>query len=257
MIPSVGTYTGPGDIVTFDAWWGLRGYTATYAGGGALAKALDLNTTADDDLVTVLLNSNGTLNTSGLPDLGTHKISKLYDQTGGGLHLVQATHANRPTLNTTGTYSIIFVAASASLTIGSGLSGALPWSYSTVASVPITANSGSIMWDGNGDHQFEFNADASVILRDGGTSMASAAASITANTDYSLHALFNGASSSLIIDATTPVTGTLTGARAAGTLMGPAVTTRPCSVLELGARNSDISSFFGALNTNQHAFWGY
>jgi hypothetical protein len=80
-----------------DVWWGLRGYNASYAAPGT-NPAIDIVKTSDGTSQgTINILSDGTLDVATITALGFGvSISKWYDQTGGGRHLLQATLANMP-----------------------------------------------------------------------------------------------------------------------------------------------------------------
>lgn len=93
------TYVGPGDIMSGAyAWWGLRAYNAATAG----TPAIDLVDQAGANQVTISTKTDGTLNNAAITawilanSVTAPKVKKLYDQTGNGRHLTQATLANMP-----------------------------------------------------------------------------------------------------------------------------------------------------------------
>lgn len=93
-------YTGPGDLKTFTGWWGLRAYSAATAGN----NCADIAATSSGAVTTVKTLANGNFDVaSANAALGGNAgfISKLYDQTGNGHDVTQATAANKPkiTLN--------------------------------------------------------------------------------------------------------------------------------------------------------------
>ena len=136
------TYTGPGDIMSFTAWRGLRAYSgATASPSTKAATVFDVNDTLSIDL---FLKTDGTLNTSGLNGAHTFKITDLYDQTGGGLHLINhLADATTPVflLNTLGGKPVIKTVASNSyLKNATGFGTvAQPWSISIVFQIITTA----------------------------------------------------------------------------------------------------------------------
>lgn len=91
------SYTGPGDLKTFAGWWGLRAYSAATAGN----NCADICTTAGGSTTTIKTLANGNFDVaSASAALGGNSgfIAKLYDQTGGGNDLVQATGTNQPAI---------------------------------------------------------------------------------------------------------------------------------------------------------------
>jgi hypothetical protein len=94
------TYSGPGDIVSgATGWWGLRGYSAASA-ATAQPAALILRA-SDSTTATINILSNGTFDTATAATFcasTTCSVKTLYDQTGNGYNLTQATAANQPAL---------------------------------------------------------------------------------------------------------------------------------------------------------------
>lgn len=120
--PSAASYVGPGDIVAtgWYLWGGVRAFNAAYATGSN--PALDIVDQAGANPLTANILASGFLDATSISawvaahSVTTILVSKLYDQTGNGRHLTQATNANRPSLNLTGGPSsgpaIAFVSAS-------------------------------------------------------------------------------------------------------------------------------------------------
>lgn len=94
-------YTGPGNVVAFDAWWGLRAYSAAYA--TSLGPAIDivsavpntdadtLNVSADGTLNTAVLVNSGTSLATWIAAHGTPLVIKAYDQSGNGKDFINTT----------------------------------------------------------------------------------------------------------------------------------------------------------------------
>lgn len=100
-------YTGPGDLGlgTAVAWWGLRAYSAAKAGtkavqlrrsGGSSPGTLDFNTLANGslDLASIISWYNADSSTQ-------MTVATLYDQTGNGIDLTQASTSVQPLFGTT------------------------------------------------------------------------------------------------------------------------------------------------------------
>ena len=135
------SYVGPGDISpSAAAWFGLRAYNAAYATGlNPAADICDAATGATCTTINIL--SNGNFDTATAQTFCTAHtscvVSKLYDQTGNGNNLTQATNADRPTLTFNCTNSLPCLTFSgvtaAQLGIAASPSIAVPWSVSAVA----------------------------------------------------------------------------------------------------------------------------
>lgn len=81
-------YVGPGDIKTFAAWWGLRAYSAAACG----TACADIQPSVGGTITAINSLANGDFDSaSAATALGGNSgfITKLYDQTGGGKHMVQ------------------------------------------------------------------------------------------------------------------------------------------------------------------------
>ena len=94
--PPAAQYVGPGDVVSgAKAFWGVRAYTYASIGSSAIRLRRDSDN-AESDFVTL---SDGGLD---LASIATFKgaanlfVTKLYDQTGGGIHIVQSTAGSQP-----------------------------------------------------------------------------------------------------------------------------------------------------------------
>lgn len=105
VVPTV-TYSGPGDVkASASAWWGLRAYSAAKIGTSAvrLVRASD---STQQDFITL---NDGSLDVASITTFltsTTGKVVTLYDQTGGGMDMTQATDANRPTFTLSGLGSL-------------------------------------------------------------------------------------------------------------------------------------------------------
>lgn len=118
------TYTGPGDIIAFTFWHGLRAYSAAVAASGT-AKMMRIRNPTSGELCDVLVASNGGLgNTANCTGSGAGqsvssfcggadcRIATMYDQvaanacTSASCDLVQATSANQPTLSAADSYQV-------------------------------------------------------------------------------------------------------------------------------------------------------
>jgi len=105
-------YQGPGDVIAVPAgggWWGFRAYNHAYA--VAHSQIATIQRISDNTTCTVVSDNNGNLDLVGTPcsgativsfcNLTTCEVNKLFDQTGHGFDLTQATAANKPVLTFT------------------------------------------------------------------------------------------------------------------------------------------------------------
>lgn len=104
-----GRYIGPGDKVSYTAWWGLRGYSQAFAQPGT-GIAIRIVRDSDSTETDIVILSDGNLDVAAADSFcsaTTCKVRTIYDQTAGGAcsgscDLVQATAGNRPLLVLTG-----------------------------------------------------------------------------------------------------------------------------------------------------------
>lgn len=209
------TYTGPGDIVTLDHFWGLR--AASAAAAAAHVNAVRLRRTSDNAETDITVLSNGTIDAATIAShcaATTCFVAKWYDQIGsvicnGGVstcEMVQATAGNQPELITSCdglAYCIRFTAATAhclratkndnadaqpySMTAVTYRNGNQSASYGSIYTIGVLAASGSVY------HFFSGGATLTAGERQGAT--AGVTTAIANATWYSTQIRFNGASS--------------------------------------------------------------
>jgi hypothetical protein len=258
-----GGYVGPGDVQSGAVFWGgLRGYTAAYASPGT-NPAVDLVDQAGTNPITINILSNGNLDVASISTwVAAHSVTticvkQLYDQTGNGLHLSNATVATMPTivLNAFGSLpGLLFTRGNSSVLSRSGGFGA--------AAQPFTW---SMVYDRNSSGFTSFaahDAGASDVLAGGTTTStftinAGSNGSATA-ADSALHAIqsiFNGASSSIIVEgSSTGVSVGTTGMQGNNFALGLAFGQGHQGYInEFGFYPSNIGS---VLNSNQRTYWG-
>jgi len=282
-IVSGASYTGPGDVVAGAyAWWGLRAYTAAYAaatgniadlvavtGGGAVCT-LKAATDGTADIVGTYCSATTVPLACAAASGGSCKISKLYDQTGGGRDLVQATLATMPALifgPVTGLASNrpAMVFANAQFLGRTTAFG--------IAAQPLTMSVVSIRTSGTTDVGMLAGStgnDAEMILQ--GATVASIfagsptlTATTTNNAWHSFHGVFSGASSAVNVDGTNTTGTTGTGAinGAAGIWLGRDSFQASGSwwvgnINEAGIYTSALTpTNMTNLSSNQHSYWGY
>lgn len=263
-----GGYTGPGDVVGGAlAWYGLRAYNGVYASPGT-NPAVDLVDQAGANPITIAILSNGNLDVASIStwvtahSVTTIKVTKIYDQSGNAKHALQATLANMPALllNQIGSLPALRYTGGASsgqtLVTSGTVTQAQPFTIST-AYQRTSANSGN------------FNpvlcafSGATGIL--GNFNMFAGSSVGPTQTDNAFHAgqgMFNGASSSAYVDGV--LTSSLNpgaGGYSANTISlgGDNAGNRFLNgfILEAGLWGSDISANNAAMNSNQHAYWGF
>jgi hypothetical protein len=101
LLNSFIAYVGPGDVQQsgWQAFWGLRAFNLATCG----TSCADVRCVTAAKTVTVPSTSTGVFNWAYLQSQApndTYFVSKLYDQSGNGNHLVQATNSKQPQLFT-------------------------------------------------------------------------------------------------------------------------------------------------------------
>lgn len=214
-----GGYTGVGDIASgWLAWFGMRAYNAAYATGSH--AAMDIVDQAGANTLTVNILSTGALDVASISawvtahTVTTILVTKLYDQTGNGFHLTQATVGAMPTLLLaqtigSGSFPLMLLAnGQQMLSATAPTYGTTPSFSAVLNATPVggfttvfgtnTGNAGGI-WTTAASHVVELYS---------GTA---ATAPLTAGTWGAVQGMYNGASSSLYVN------GTSTGSLSPGT----------------------------------------
>jgi len=210
---AVSGYLGPADINgTAKAWWGSTGYNNAYIGSNVLIA----RRSSDNTTKTFTLQANGTINQADtFFDGSNYFVQQLYDQSGNGLNLVQATLANQPTLTLNGQNGIPVIGGNgttAFMATAGTLTQAQPLTHSIVARYVNNSAQGPVITPSGGAIQSSFNDAGS----HPNTHFASAGTiqRVTA-ADGAWHVLsdvFNGASSAINVDGPSDTTGINTGA---------------------------------------------
>lgn len=265
------TYTGPGDRASgWSIWGGLRAFSAAYAAPGT-NPAIDLVDQAGANPYTAKILSSGDLDMAGIAawvtanSVTTAKVTKLYDQTGGGNHMVQATLANMPDflLNQVGTKPglMFHTATSTALVSGSAITTLVqPYSVSLVGKTPgvsggvtfkifTSVGSFNAIFSGNSTNTWEaYNGPNPAFPATDGAA-------------HGVVVLFNGASSTAYCDTTlTNLTtlGTGSGSGSVGVGAGPAANFNlEGNVFEVGYNSTNLTSIQATLVADQKTYWGF
>jgi hypothetical protein len=263
MPQAAAAYAGPGNVVSgASAWWGLRGYSAAAVG----ANAVQLRRSSDNVVQTFTVQSNGGL---PLPAIIAFKgaanlfVATLYDQTGNGFDLVQATLTQQFAfiLNGLGSFPVVRASGAGSLRSAGSLTQAQPVSGSFVAKRTGNFTSFQDVFD-NGGTTPALQIGFGNMSNDSYMSTANNRTILDGATDNVMHAVnavFNGVSSVLSTDGATGTTGNagttgLTGRF--GSNVARAVLTGDFvegGFWPLGFTTTQVTN----LNTNQHAYWGF
>lgn len=271
------TFTGAGDVITSNsiAWWGLRAYSAATR-GNKLANVCDAGDAHCVDMLSDATTGNAVIPLSN-PNCASSActIKTIYDQTGNlscagsvACDLTQATATNRPTLTTSCLGSLVcasFTGSAQILTIAvfPGAHGQ-PISSSTIMRrTGSTAAYNTVMGTGasTGTLQVGYTSSANTIFFYAGNTIVNGTAS--EGSFHAVQALWNNASSVLYIDgssnaanlgSTTGIQDTVDGEYCFGDCANSPNGTQ---FVEGGWWSTDKSANFSALNSNQHAYWGF
>ncbi len=196
------SYTGPGDIVAFTAWYGLRAYSAAKCGTACCrvvrasdSTQIDINSAADGSLDAATLAT--------FLAATTGKFVTWYDQVGSN-DLTQGTDGNRPavTANAVNTsYGATFDGGSGTVLVtGSNFNLTQPYSFVATAKQPTPAGCGLLGID-DGSYAgvvVEFTAGPEIRIYAGSNFNAN----ITGGALYAFEFVVNGASSVISANGT-------------------------------------------------------
>lgn len=271
-----GGYVGLGDVqASWFSWGGLRAFSCATAGTKAAQLCLRSTPATCQDINTL---ANGNFDTASAATFCATPcdVATLYDKSGNGRDLTQATATERPQYTTSAIGSLPCMTLPAgtlpatpgrfletSVTVGNV---SVPFSFSTV--LKITGNDGTnpiILGDvGTGTTKQEvlYNGSTTTfLLQDNNTG--GFTATTGAAVFHAVNAVSNGASSNIAIDGSTTTgtngtTGMLNGDSLA--IGDPNASNRDLAaiVCEAGMTNTAISSGTAtSLNSNQHTYWGF
>jgi Alpha-L-arabinofuranosidase B, catalytic len=253
------SYVGPGDIVSgAAAFYGLRAYNAAYATGAN--KAINVRRVSDNTTMDILILANGNLDVATATTFlaaTTGYITEWYDQTGNGLHMVQATAGSQPQLVLGSPSQVLFSGSQYLLTTFANV----PQPYSVVSAVETTSASTNYLFGYNNSSEFGF--DSSQVFAYAGANVPEV--TFPLSVFEALQIVFNGASS------TFNIAGTITTMSATPGTIGISNTANETG---LGCGGGPTSPFIGdlgelavypaaltsgqqaSLHTNLSAYWG-
>jgi hypothetical protein len=258
---------GPGDIISFPFWYGLRGYSIAYATGSN--PAIDVVDQSGANSLTVNILASGDLDAASISawvsanSVTTILVSKLYDQVGSA-HLTQTTNSRRPSLVLAGYGAVtkpvmLFNHANNQDMVGtSGAALNQPWTYHGVFNRPVYVQTSS-QFHGN-FCGINFGNGASYVQLYAGAS--SGAAGATDNVWHSFMGIANGASGMITVDATDTTVNAGTTAfgtsLSLGTYNGSGGNSLNGYCGECGTISGATSSTNRtAIYSNQKTYWGY
>jgi hypothetical protein len=261
------SYVGPGDIVSgATAWFGLRAYSNATIGANAI-RIRRVSDNAEQNFVTL---ADGSLDVASIATFiaaTTGRVVTLYDQTGNGRHVTQATAGNQPQIILSGLGSLPvlrFTRSSTHRLIGSstyGATAAQPVTWSLVAkrtgntsSFQVAAGAGT-----TNSMAIGFPNSANQV---GGFAGSWQGASAADNSFHAVQMVYNGASSTIAVDGSeSTVSAGTNGLSSSHTLRvgddsfgsildGDFV---EAGVWQSGFNGTQRSN----MNSNQHSYWGF
>jgi hypothetical protein len=264
----IGTpYTGPGNVVSGAVFWGgLRAYSALTVGTNAI-RLRESGGNTEQDFATI---AGGGLNLSAISAFKAANqvfVTKLYDQTGNGIDLVQATAANQPEfqLGIIGSLpSIAFVRANNTvLSISNAGTIIQPFTVGAVAERTGSFGVYNTILAGQPGCEFDFRISANTLAQ----FTNSAEVTLSSVADSAFHAMAfiaNGASSVISADGATGTSGNsgttnLTSNNSLN-MGGITVGTQVLDgfISEIGVWPVALTAGnISDLNSNQHTYWGF
>ncbi len=192
-------------------------------------------------------------------------VSKIYDQTGGGHHMTQATGSKRPAFHPAVVSSLpglIFLGSSSQelRTVTNSFSQANPYTLSSVSNrTSNTTTSTPVLWlNGNSDTLIGHRLANQGVLS--GPTNGIVATSVNDNAPHSMNGVCNGASSSINVDGTV-TTGTVdSNTIATAGIGGQDAFGQPLTgyIMEAGIWASALSSGnVTSIKSNQRTYWGF
>lgn len=261
-------YSGPGDVVPLTIYNGLRAYSLAVASAhGSIANICNASDANCADIQALITGDFDAATAQGAPlncggAGGTCTVKTLYDQTGGGNNLAQATIALRPTLTFGCLSSKVCMSMTSSQTMGaaSAISGFIvaPFGTTWVAKrTSGTAQSNITSISPMTSSTSGFNGSGETFIYQGSVLVGAG----TENAFHAVQGLYGTTTgnSSITTDGTT-VTGNsgVFGSQGTWGLGGldPSVTVQ---VVEVGFLRGNLGAgtIISDLTANQRAYWGF
>lgn len=260
---AAGAFVGAGDIAGgASGYWGLRAYTVASIGSNAIKLRRD----SDNTTQTFVTVSGGGLDLSSISTFKTTAnlfVDTLYDQTGNGNNLVQATQAKQPqfTLSGLGSLPIMSFVSGSDLNMQTStlMNFSAPFTWVCVGRRTSNFTTTQCMISSSPNTQLAFNSVANQIYNYNGGSVPTATASDS--TYHAFGSLF-ATTSILSVDGSTS-----TGAAGTGSISNQKITIGDYisggtnaldgQLLEAAVYASDISSSLASLSSNEHSYWGF
>jgi len=258
-------YSGPGDVVSFTGWWGLRAYNAAYATGSN--NAIKIRRASDSTTSNIVILASGALDVATATTFcasTTCFVAEAYDQTGGGAHMLQATAGNQPQLifNCIGSLPCMSFNGSSQFLLATLATVAFPVSVSIVVDRTgafTTQQAAFNFHTGAGTGQFFFLASANSLSLYNGSALTNA--TVADSAFHAANGVYNSTTSSLYVDNQSATNGA-TGAGAVGTVVSIGALTGGSSVLTGEITEAGLSNNVAWTSTNagnlchNQTYWG-
>ena len=262
IVPTVvaPAYVGPGDVVAGAvAWWGLRAYSAASIGG----NVVKIRRSSDNTTKIFTSQANGGINTAdAFFDGSNYFVDTLYDQTGNGRDLAQATTADQPSFITSAFNGLPKISSPGSpvfMQVGATYAIAQPWTAYAVAqfSGSLSGN-GAILGGTAADVALYFNGTLSKAYFFP-SNINSTNVDVSPNVLYSVMgtSIGGGGTSTLLVDGLSNTVTTATyGNTEAFKILSDSGDFLIGDWLESGWWASDLTASQAALQANQLNYWG-
>lgn len=256
-IPAPLVYAGPGDIVAFTAWWGLRAYSSAVAASGT-ARAIRLTRASDGAARDIGILASGALDVATATTFlagTTGTVTTLYDQTGNGWDLL-TTAGGAFNFNALGSLPSISGVVVAPRTASNFAPASGTLTLSAVAKRAATEAAGVFILEIASTSLSLLFRPSTWQLRFGVPFLGVAAAN---GAWHAANGVIRGPLSTLMIDGKDSKIGTVTGLRTPGVILAFAKGTQATSYMEAGfIDNVGLpGSLLAQLNGNQRGYYGF
>lgn len=257
----ISKYAGPGDIVAYSFWCGLRAYSAAVAATGT-QKSLNIRRASDNTTADILILTSGAFDTATANTFCNATscfVHTCYNQPGGVGDMVMTTNANQPQLvfNCIGTFPCMSSLSSASvnLAVSGNITPATGLVSLSIFAWAARTSSAQTMLEENGANLIGVANSANSWRLSGASGAFSAAA--TDSVWHAGNAVINGSGSHLNIDGT-DTDGVVTGSTAAGpaeSLIGSTVVATKATEVGWSDNVGFTAGQRVALAANQGGYW--
>jgi hypothetical protein len=264
-------YTGPGDLVSFFNWYGLRAYSSATR-GNALINVCNVADVACVDFVSNATTGDLVVTTVGGSSCGviTCTVKILYDQGPNGATCVgsscpinQATIANRPTLTLNCIGSLPCLTFSSSASLGDNTGGHFPVDYAQPVTYSMiynrTGGTGAFgdVW-GTGGSGFLSNNSANGLILWANNASLGALVTVSDNAFHAVQGIANNTMSTIYVDGSTNSVSVANGANLSPSNGVASTRAFVGQITELGFYIAAMSGGqLSSLNSNQHTYWGF